>query len=97
MAFALPKMSALSVVTAMTAAFVMSGKSVEAGWEPLCKFLGKDKPLPTENDSKAFENREQELMKEYGMRPVRNLATFMISVTVVLIGAYWKLSNGQPK
>jgi hypothetical protein len=46
------------------------------GWESLCQFLEKDvpeKPFPHANNRKAFKDREDALLKETGLRAIRNM------------------------
>ena len=51
--------------------------SIEDGWEPLCKFLGKDipsEPFPNTNDAAGFQGRADRLLKRYAMIAFRNIA-----------------------
>lgn len=48
---------------------------VEDGWEPLCRFLGKevpDGPFPRLNDREGFKGREDAILKRTTARAVRN-------------------------
>lgn len=51
--------------------------SVEDGWAPLCKFLGKpvpDEPFPHANAAAGWAGRESELAKRYGIAAAQNVA-----------------------
>ena len=51
--------------------------SVEGGWEPLCKFLGKevpDEPFPRTNGAAGFEVRKDKLLKQWSVVAFRNMA-----------------------
>lgn len=62
--------------------------SVEDGWEPLCKFLGKDVPpleFPNGNPPKAWAERIAKTMKKHHERALRNMIVF--TSTVLLCSA----------
>ena len=67
--------------------------SVEDGWEPLCRFLGKDVPqmdFPNGNPPKAWAERIARTMEMHHQRAVRNMLIFgaIIFVGVALCLAY---------
>lgn len=69
--------------------------SVEDGWDPLCKFLGKEVPVeefPHANTQSGFKGRIDHLMKLWVRKSIRNM---MITVAVVAGGgaAIYKLSK----
>ncbi|THC99771.1 hypothetical protein EYZ11_000701 [Aspergillus tanneri] len=54
--------------------------TVEEGWEPLCKFLGKpvpDEPFPRTNDASGFEKNVDNLLKKRIMRGLRNMGLLL--------------------
>lgn len=62
--------------------------SVEDGWAPLCKFLGKpvpDEPFPHVNAAAGWAGRESELVKRYGLAAAHNVA--VISAIMAVLGA----------
>ena len=66
---------------------------VEDGWEPLCGFLDKpvpkDRPFPRANDSKAFQDRLDECLKDWALGAIRNIV--IIATLLVALGALaWK-------
>lgn len=64
--------------------------SVEDGWAPLCKFLGKpvpDEPFPHANAAAGWAGRESELAKRYGLAAAHNVA--VISAVMGVLGAIW--------
>ncbi|KAE8341883.1 hypothetical protein BDV24DRAFT_163106 [Aspergillus arachidicola] len=62
--------------------------SVEDGWEPLCRFLGKEVPegveFPSGNPPKAWAERIARTMEVHHRRAVRNMVLFFAVVGVVL-------------
>ncbi|KAB8223157.1 hypothetical protein BDV33DRAFT_228634 [Aspergillus novoparasiticus] len=62
--------------------------SVEDGWEPLCRFLGKEVPegveFPSGNPPKAWAERIARTMEVHHGRAVRNMVLFFAVVGVVL-------------
>lgn len=66
---------------------------VEDGWEPLCKFLGKEVPdveFPRTNDAAGFKGREAQAMGLWFKVALKN--TLILLAVIVLIGAMlWKL------
>ncbi|KAE8141215.1 hypothetical protein BDV38DRAFT_203296 [Aspergillus pseudotamarii] len=62
--------------------------SVEDGWEPLCRFLGKEVPegveFPSGNPPKAWAERIARTMEVHHRRAVRNMVVFFAVVGVVL-------------
>lgn len=61
--------------------------SVEDGWAPLCKFLGKpvpDEPFPHANAAAGWAGRESELAKRYGLAAAQNVA--VISAIMAVLG-----------
>lgn len=66
--------------------------SVEDGWEPLCKFLGKDvpnEPFPRTNDAAGFEGRVSEVFKKWSLGALTNFLAFC-SVLVLVIAGAWR-------
>ncbi len=62
------------------------------GWEPLCRFLGKEVPdveFPHINDSKAMEEKIGIVLKAAALRLLKNVALVGGSVWVVILGVYW--------
>jgi hypothetical protein len=72
--------------------------SVEDGWEPLCKFLGKQVPdgvpFPKGNPPKAWAERIATTTAGYHAKAVRNMIVFG-AVAVVLLGflVAWKVGR----
>ncbi|CAH0046122.1 unnamed protein product [Clonostachys solani] len=69
--------------------------SVEDGWHPLCKFLGKEVPVeefPHANTQSGFKGRIDHLMKLWVRKSIRNM---MVTLAVVASGgaAIYKLSK----
>ncbi|KAL8767935.1 MAG: hypothetical protein Q9209_005723 [Squamulea sp. 1 TL-2023] len=65
--------------------------SLEQGWEPLCKFLGKDvphKPFPHLNDSAAFDMGIRVLLKRMWTRAARQNLPFLVAV-LGMMAAWW--------
>ncbi|KAI2694602.1 hypothetical protein DTO006G1_5634 [Penicillium roqueforti] len=68
--------------------------SVEDGWEPLCKFLGKATPtieFPNGNPPKAWAERIAKTMEIHHKRAVRNMllfGAFACVVAAVAVGAF---------
>ncbi|RAQ54469.1 hypothetical protein AFGD_003870 [Aspergillus flavus] len=65
---------------------------VEDGWEPLCRFLGKEVPdveLPSGNPPKAWAERIARTMEVHHKHTVRNMMLFIAVVGVVL--GFWGL------
>lgn len=63
--------------------------SVEDGWEPLCRFLGRDVPdieFPNGNPPQAWAERIAVTTAEYHARAVRNMTLF--GAVVVAVGGY---------
>ncbi|KAE8359238.1 hypothetical protein BDV27DRAFT_168713 [Aspergillus caelatus] len=62
--------------------------SVEDGWEPLCRFLGKEVPegveFPSGNPPKAWAERIARTMEVHHRRAVRNMIVFFAVVGVGL-------------
>lgn len=61
-----------------------------SGWEPLCKFLGKEVPdveFPFLNESKEFEIWMRNMQKRELARGVRAIAKGLIPLGGVLLGA----------
>ena len=67
--------------------------SVEDGWEPLCQFLGKpvpkDEPFPRTNDTGAYQDRVDQLMKELAIGAAKNFAIIAGCLTTLVV-AGWK-------
>ncbi|CAH0043221.1 unnamed protein product [Clonostachys rhizophaga] len=60
--------------------------SVEDGWEPLCKFLGKEVPIeefPHANTQSGFKGRMDDIMNLWARKSMRNM---MITFAVVVGG-----------
>lgn len=72
--------------------------SVEDGWEPLCKFLGKpvpNEPFPNTNNAEGFQQRMVDWMTMQNRRLRRNV---MITSSVLVGGLglmSWKLAPDQ--
>lgn len=65
---------------------------LDEGWEPLCKFLDKpvpDKPFPNANDANGFQGRVDAIMQRRGVRAMRNFGVFVVSISVVVLGAMY--------
>lgn len=66
--------------------------SVEDGWEPLCKFLGKPvpkEPFPRVNDAAGFDGRVRAIMANHLTIAVCNMA--WVSAVLVSAGVYlWR-------
>lgn len=66
---------------------------VEDGWEPLCRFLGKDvpkdTPFPRTNDAAGFGGRFNALLKQHAMRAMRNMALVVGGLTTVVVSIVW--------
>lgn len=63
-------------------------RSVEDGWEPLCRFLGKEVPsvpFPNGNPPKAWAERIAVTTAGYHAKAVRNMIVFG-AVVVVVVG-----------
>ncbi|KAL4892694.1 hypothetical protein BDV59DRAFT_179560 [Aspergillus ambiguus] len=61
--------------------------SVEDGWEPLCRFLGKDVPqmeFPSGNPPKAWAERIARTMAVHHERAVRKIVVFVAGFVVML-------------
>src|ERR1700712_1945979 len=59
--------------------------TIEDGWEPLCKFLGKpvpDEPFPHANSAAGWQGQEAKIGRRYIMAAVQNVVT----ICVVLVG-----------
>lgn len=69
--------------------------SVEDGWEPLCKFLGKevpDVPFPRTNDAAGFKGREDQAMGLWFRRSLINTLLVMAGL-VLVVAVGWKLAS----
>lgn len=67
--------------------------SVEDGWEPLCKFLGKkvsDVEFPRTNDAAGFKGREAQAMALWFKTALKNTSIFL-AVIVLIVAVLWKL------
>ncbi|KAE8405571.1 hypothetical protein BDV37DRAFT_89837 [Aspergillus pseudonomiae] len=67
--------------------------SVDDGWEPLCRFLGKEVPdceFPSGNPPKAWAERIARTMEVHHRRAVRNMLVFLAGLGVALgvLGAW---------
>lgn len=68
--------------------------SVEDGWEPLCRFLGKEVPqleFPIGNPPKAWSERIAKTMEAHHQRAIRNMLLFtaFLIVIPVVVTAYF--------
>lgn len=66
--------------------------SVEDGWEPLCKFLGKevpDEPFPWTNDAAGFEVRASKAIKKWFLGALLNFV-ILVSALVLVIAVVWR-------
>ncbi|EMR65244.1 hypothetical protein UCREL1_7776 [Eutypa lata UCREL1] len=64
--------------------------TVQDGWEPLCKFLGKDIPdesFPRTNTGAGWAGQESKLMRRYLMGAVRTIV--MLTTVAVPAGLIW--------
>lgn len=75
--------------------------SVEDGWEPLCRFLGKDVPsldFPTGNPPRAWSERIAKTLEAHHQRAFRNmlllLMAFLVVVPVVMV-YFLQLRSGE--
>ena len=69
--------------------------SVEDGWAPLCKFLGKEVPVeefPTGNAPAAFEQRIDSILKGFLARAAINCMLTLEAVGIVAAGLWYSLS-----
>ena len=68
---------------------------VQDGWEPLCKFLGKEVPegkFPHINTkSGGWKKREEEWTKELTIPLVKKVILRMLAVLIVFAGIGWAL------
>lgn len=67
---------------------------IEEGWEPLCKFLGKDVPkvpFPRTNDIKALKEKTSEFRTQQFRKGVVSAFGYIAVPVVVGVGAYWYL------
>ncbi|KAK8018663.1 hypothetical protein PG991_007853 [Apiospora marii] len=65
--------------------------SVEDGWEPLCRFLGKpvpNEPFPNGNSSEEFKVRVEELYASFNRRADRNIAMAIGAVGLLALVVY---------
>lgn len=65
---------------------------LEDGWDPLCDFLGKEKPgvlFPRVNEGAALKERFKEFNKRSMLLVLRNLALVSVSVLIGLLGVGW--------
>lgn len=64
--------------------------TVQDGWEPLCKFLGKDipdEPFPHTNTAAGWAGQESKLMRRYFKGAVRTIVILStVTIPGVLIG-----------
>ena len=67
---------------------------VEDGWEPLCKFLGKEipkVPFPRANDAAAFEKTKDKLIGLWSGKALRNMAVCSAMLVVGIAAVVWRL------
>ena len=65
---------------------------VQEGWEPLCRFLGKEVPkeeFPRVNDSAFFVEAHGKLWAYAVIRSVKNVGVGLVSVAVAVGAWYW--------
>lgn len=65
--------------------------SAEDGWEPLCKFLGKDVPdkeFPSGNMGSTFMQRLNEIQKDQFQTAIRNLSIIGVGLIAVVVGGF---------
>lgn len=63
--------------------------TVEDGWEPLCKFLGKpvpEEPFPHVNAAAGWQGHEQRLAKKYILGVLRNLTLMFLVLCALTLG-----------
>ncbi|OJD28098.1 hypothetical protein ACJ73_00495 [Blastomyces percursus] len=67
---------------------------VEDGWEPLCKFLGKEvphgQPFPRANDAAGFQGRVEDALRKHGVIAFRNMG-LTFACLVAVLAFVWKL------
>jgi hypothetical protein len=66
--------------------------SVEDGWEPLCKFLGKpvpEIPFPRVNDAAGFGSRMEAVQKKWRNDILMNLS-LTLGAAVLASAVWWK-------
>ena len=65
---------------------------LKEGWDPLCAFLGKEKPevpFPRLNERGSLAERSKEFQKASMLNVLRNLGLIVASVGVALFAAGW--------
>ncbi|KAJ5092067.1 hypothetical protein NUU61_006937 [Penicillium alfredii] len=68
--------------------------SVEDGWEPLCRFLGKDVPsgeFPNGNPPKAWAERIARTMEAHHKRAIKNMlvfVAFLVAISAAFLSLY---------
>ncbi|KAJ6444599.1 acyl coA binding protein domain-containing protein [Purpureocillium lavendulum] len=71
--------------------------TVEDGWEPLCRFLGKPVPgMPFPDGNKGsgqFQDNMQEATRDMVTNAIRNLGITVVGLTAVGVGVYYRLSS----
>ncbi|ETN36328.1 uncharacterized protein HMPREF1541_08605 [Cyphellophora europaea CBS 101466] len=73
--------------------------SVQDDWEPLCEFLGKEKPekeFPRANTTRDIGELEMEVLRQAGLRVLKRL--LVLAAVGVAVGAMvWKKRGGGPE
>lgn len=72
--------------------------TVEDGWEPLCKFLGKEvpnEPLPKMNDRAGFQKRVANWHAENQKVLIRNVSMFIAVVAICAGAATWRFAPNR--
>lgn len=67
---------------------------VEDGWEPLCKFLGKEvphgQPFPRRNDSSEFQKKVENGLQRHKVTVLKNLL-LTFTCLVAVLAFVWQL------
>ncbi|KAF2105027.1 hypothetical protein NA57DRAFT_71223 [Rhizodiscina lignyota] len=70
---------------------------LQDGWEPLCRFLGKEVPnvpFPKVNETDAQKERIRKRMRTFLAKAARRVLLPSASVAVVLLSAVWAIRRG---
>jgi hypothetical protein len=65
--------------------------NVEQGWEPLCRFLGKDvpdEPFPRRNDAAGFHSQIEDQTKGWILKGFRNVGIPVVAVGGLAVGTW---------
>jgi hypothetical protein len=67
-----------------------------SGWEPLCRFLGKDVPdvpFPRVNESAMLERQLKIVGMKATKRSLKNMGTIISALVALGVGFYWAVSG----